>query len=62
MALAEEKPGFQAPGFDFTAYICWDGFRNNSRLKAPELDPDSSALLDAILPTASRPRQGSIGG
>jgi hypothetical protein len=26
MALHETKPGVQAPGFDFTAYVRWEGF------------------------------------
>src|SRR5262249_33642499 len=28
IALAEVPPGIQAPGFEFTAYIRWAGFRN----------------------------------
>jgi Histidine kinase-, DNA gyrase B-, and HSP90-like ATPase len=47
MTLAEEKVGIQAPGFDFTAYICWPGFEDHSRLQAPELDEKSAAVLDA---------------
>jgi hypothetical protein len=47
MALWEEKPKIRAPGFDFTAYICWSGFEDNTRILAPEMDPQSSAIIDA---------------
>ena len=47
LTLGEEKVGIQAPGFDFTAYVCWPGFEDNNRIKIPELDPQSAAVLDA---------------
>jgi hypothetical protein len=47
LTLGEEKVGIQAPGFDFTAYICWSGFEDNNRIKTPELDPLSARVLDA---------------
>lgn len=47
MALREEKVKIQAPGFDFTAYICWSGFRDSTRILTPELDPQASAVIEA---------------
>lgn len=41
-SLAETRPGIQAPGFDFTAYIRWDGFRTNvSDVMLGQLDDES---------------------
>jgi Histidine kinase-, DNA gyrase B-, and HSP90-like ATPase len=38
-SLHQMKPGIHAPGFDFTAYIKWDGFRHHlSELVLAELD------------------------
>ena len=46
MALREEKVGIQAPGFDFTAYVCWAGFEVQNRILTPELDPQSQAVIE----------------
>jgi Histidine kinase-, DNA gyrase B-, and HSP90-like ATPase len=38
-SLHQTKPGIHAPGFDFTAYIKWDGFRDRmNELVLAELD------------------------
>lgn len=43
-SLAETRPGIHAPGFDFTAYIRWDGFRTNvSDIMLGQLDEESDA-------------------
>jgi hypothetical protein len=45
--LREEKVGIQAPGFEFTAYVCWNGFEDENRILTPELDPQSVAVIEA---------------
>ncbi|MET8025734.1 ATP-binding protein [Streptomyces avermitilis] len=48
MALHDIKPGIQAPGFDFTAYLKWDGFRGHDVLLAESgLEPMSSVVVAA---------------
>lgn len=47
MALREEKVGIHAPGFDFTAYVCWAGFEDENRILTPELDPQSISVIEA---------------
>ncbi|MDQ0763893.1 ATP-binding protein [Streptomyces canus] len=48
MALHDIKPGIQAPGFDFTAYLKWDGFRGHDVLLAESgLEPMSSVVTVA---------------
>lgn len=37
IALSEMQPGVQAAGFDFTAYVRWDGFVADAALDLPEL-------------------------
>jgi hypothetical protein len=46
MTLEEIAPGIQAPGFDFTAYLRWEGFAERNVLVA-ELDPRTGPLIDA---------------
>lgn len=48
--LAEQPPGIQAPGFDFTAYLQWSGFRDTAHedLLLAELDSgENKRLLEA---------------
>ena len=48
VALHECPPGIRAPGFDFTAYLRWSGFRHNeAELAAGELSPELAPVLDA---------------
>lgn len=56
IALAHIPPGIQAPGFDFTAYLRWEGFRAHESilmladLGAPEITPiieDAKEVLRA---------------
>jgi hypothetical protein len=36
-SLADIRPGVRAPGFDFTAYVRWDGFASDSALDLAQL-------------------------
>lgn len=47
MALADVAPGIQAPGFNFTAYLQWQGFEDDARVLTAELDPVSGALIES---------------
>ncbi|WP_406199966.1 ATP-binding protein [Streptomyces europaeiscabiei] len=48
MALHDIKPGIQAPGFDFTAYLKWGGFRGHDVLLAESgLEPMNSVVVAA---------------
>jgi hypothetical protein len=48
MALHDVKPGIQAPGFGFTAYLKWGGFRGHDVLLAESgLEPMSSVVAAA---------------
>lgn len=42
-ALGDLAPGVQAPGVDFTAYVRWAGFANDSALDLAELGAGSTA-------------------
>ena len=46
--LAEQPPGIQAAGFDFTAYVAWTGFAKDSELTLADLGHgDTKAVLEA---------------
>lgn len=48
MALHQCPPGIRAPGFDFSAYLRWHGFRRNeAELSAGELSPELAPVLEA---------------
>jgi len=47
MALHEIKPGIQAAGFEFTAYLKWDGFRGHDVLLAELGAEPMSSVVDA---------------
>ncbi|MEV7138537.1 ATP-binding protein [Streptomyces tauricus] len=48
MAFHDIKPAIQAPGFDFTAYLKWGGFREHDVLLAESgLEPMSSVVAAA---------------
>lgn len=46
MALVDLPTGIQAPGFDFTAYLRWEGFEDETRVLTPELDAESGPVID----------------
>lgn len=47
-ALADVAPGIHAPGFDFTAYVRWDGFASDSVIDLPDLSAGPTAdVVDA---------------
>lgn len=47
-ALAELQPGVQARGFEFTAYVRWEGFANDAALEIAELSAGpTSDVIDA---------------
>jgi hypothetical protein len=54
VALHEVAPGIQAPGFEFTAYVRWDGFRDLgsqvllAELGHEEITPVVDAARDAL--------------
>jgi hypothetical protein len=43
IALSEMQPGVQAAGFDFTAYVRWDGFAADAALDLAELNAGPTA-------------------
>jgi hypothetical protein len=46
--LADQPPGIQAPGFEFTAYLQWDGFASDTELAVADLGYGTTKrLLDA---------------
>jgi hypothetical protein len=46
--LAEQPPGIQAAGFDFTAYVAWTGFAKDGELTLADLGHgDTKAVLEA---------------
>lgn len=46
MALVDLPTGIQAPGFDFTAYLRWEGFEDETRVLTPERDAESGPVID----------------
>lgn len=47
VTLSDHKAGIQASGYEFTAYIRWDGFRYmEDRLMLAEIDEELSPLID----------------
>jgi Histidine kinase-, DNA gyrase B-, and HSP90-like ATPase len=48
IALQVEAPGIQAPAFDFTAYLSWNGFREHEHeLVTAEMHPELAPVLEA---------------
>ena len=48
IALAELRPGIKANGYEFTAYVCWDGFRDmEDSLMFADNDQKLSPLITA---------------
>jgi hypothetical protein len=46
--LAEAQVRFHAPGFNFTVYVRWPGFRERADLlSVAEFDPDLNAVIDS---------------
>jgi hypothetical protein len=46
--LADQPPGIQAPGFEFTGYLQWDGFASDTELAVADLGYGvTKRLLDA---------------
>jgi hypothetical protein len=46
--LAEQAPGIQAPGFEFSAYIRWDGFAKDTELAVADLGfGETKAIIEA---------------
>ncbi len=49
ITLADLKPGIQASGYEFTAYVRWDGFRDmEDRLMLAENDQELSHLITVV--------------